>query len=77
MNYYVTFGQQSRREPHPTFPKAHPDGWVRIEAESYPEARTCAWDVFDDQFATMYPEDDFKTEYFPKGEIAVFVAQKV
>ena len=37
--FYVTFGQQYPREPHPTFGKAHRDGWVEIEADDEMAAR--------------------------------------
>jgi hypothetical protein len=33
MTYFVTFGQRYRHEPHPTFPAAHPDGWVEVSPD--------------------------------------------
>jgi hypothetical protein len=40
--YYVTFGFQYPREPHPRFPEAHHDGWATIVAASASEARGIA-----------------------------------
>jgi hypothetical protein len=40
--FYVTFGQQYRHEAHPTFPKAHPDGWVTVVAADELAARSLA-----------------------------------
>lgn len=41
--YRVTFGQKYHsRETHPTFPDAHPDGWLTIVAPDYWTARHAA-----------------------------------
>ena len=37
--YRVTFGNKYRHETHPTYPGAHPDGWVAIHAGSEESAR--------------------------------------
>lgn len=67
-DYYVTFGQRYAREPHPTFPGAHPDGYVVIEAADEEAARATAYTVFDNRYAFIYPEPP-AGEFAPRGEI--------
>lgn len=65
--YYVTFGDMYRYEPHPSgWP--HPDGYLTIVAPDYDTARAKAFEVLGSQFAFMYkklPNGD----YFPLGEL--------
>lgn len=68
-NYYFTFGQQYRDEPHPSYPKANPNGWVRIVAEDWEKARIKAFDLFGASFSFQYSEHGFDPKYFPMGEI--------
>jgi hypothetical protein len=69
-NFYVTFGTQyPDRVIHPTYARAHRDGWVRIVADSYEQARMKAFDMFGQHFATIRTDYDWKPEYFPMGEI--------
>ena len=68
-NFYITFGQRFRREPHPASDNIHPDGYVKIEAVTYTVARAKAVELLGLQWAFMYDEEDFKPKYFPKGEI--------
>jgi hypothetical protein len=62
-NFYLTFGQ------------AHPlkDGWVLVRAESYDVARTEVFEIFGAKFATLYKEEDFKSSYFPAGQIGYVI----
>ena len=70
MNFYVTFGQQYRtKESHPK--GGHADGWIRIIADSYTQARQIAFNEFGPQWSMLYSENTFKPEYFPLGEIRV------
>ena len=72
--YRVTFGQRYRREEHPTFPAAHPDGWVTILAYDDAGARAIAFSMFDQYWSFMYGPADRPQKYwdetFPAGELA-------
>lgn len=69
-NFYFTFGQKYRDEPHPTYPRANPNGWVRIVAESRERATEYAQDkLFGPYFATSYSETVWDPTFFPAGEI--------
>lgn len=68
-NFYVTFGQRYRQEHHPFMANAHPDGWLRIEAETNAEARETAFDWLDVHWAFVYDEKDFDKSLFPLGEL--------
>lgn len=54
--YRITFGQQYAIDPHPTFPAAHPNGYVTILAESYDEARDIAIRHLGRRFAFQYEQ---------------------
>ncbi len=71
-NFYFTFGQRYRDDPHPTYDKANPNGWVRVVADSYENARKFGYELFGEHFATMYDESRWMPEFFPGGEIEVF-----
>jgi hypothetical protein len=82
--WYLTFGQRYAREEHPTFPKAHPDGYVVIEADLYEDARGKAIEEVGLFWADLYSEEDFFSEddlfgdtMFPLGEIAHFKVDPV
>lgn len=68
-NFYITFGQVYRDRSHPTSKNIHPDGYVRIEAETCTEARDKAFDLFGNRWFTAYTEEEFNFHYFPMGEI--------
>lgn len=53
-NFYFTFGQKYRDKMHPSFADAHPDGWVRIVAESHLIAHNYAMKLFEGHFGTSY-----------------------
>lgn len=69
MKYYVTFGQQYRKEPHPKVKYADPDGYVLINAENYNEARQKAFKHLGVHWAFIYSEEEFKKSkhWFPLG----------
>jgi len=70
-NFYVTFGQRFRRQPHPASDNIHPDGYVKIEAVTYAVARAKAMELFGPMWAFIYEEEKFEKckHYFPRGEI--------
>lgn len=73
--FYLTFGVQYSHTPHPTWPGAHPDGWVLIEAANEDRARGLAYLYFKANWSMLYPEAHFpvelnKQKYYPFGEIA-------
>lgn len=66
---FITFGQQYRREEHPTWPLAHPDGWLRVTAASYEQARQVAFAVTDGAHAFDYPAEHFDQALYSRGEL--------
>ena len=68
---FITFGQKYSYEPHPTFPKAHPDGWLRVTADSYEVARQIVFQVLGPAFAFDYTEEYFlnSRHLYPRGEL--------
>jgi hypothetical protein len=69
--FYVTFGQQYPREPHPTFGGAHRDGVVVLRAISMDEARTRAVNVLGTAWSGIYEEGDqaWAPHMYPLGVI--------
>ena len=73
--FYLTFGVQYSHAEHPTWPGAHPNGWVLIEAVNEDRARGLAYLYFKEYWSMLYPENHFpvelnKRQYYPLGEIA-------
>lgn len=74
-DFYLTFPQRFRdhEEEHLTFPAAHPDGYVRITARNYYEAREYAFATFGSEWCFLYSHDQFTTQpqhvYYPLGEL--------
>lgn len=73
--FYFTFGQKYRREPHPC-EYAHPDGYVTVVAPDILTARLWFVNRFGNAFCSSYTEEDMermKTEFdfplFPLGEL--------
>lgn len=66
--FYVTFGQQYHREPHPKLDQAHPDGWVTILARDEAEARDEAFHWLGRAWSFMYDEQP-DPALFPRGEL--------
>lgn len=75
--FHVTFGQRFPREEHPTFPKAHRDGWVDILASDEHGAREIAVARLGQAWSGLYPDDDDWREhsvpFYPMGVLATFV----
>lgn len=74
-NFYLTVGNKYRLEPH--ILGLHPDGWARIIAEDYDQAFKCAMKLCNNHWSSLYKDTEFKSEYFPRGEIRVFDATEV
>jgi hypothetical protein len=73
-NFYLTFGVQYPEVPHPTWDKAHKDGWVTIEARDMDEAEHVAALYFGQYFSFVYAapnfnEEDMKRRFYPLGEL--------
>lgn len=70
--FFVTFGSQYPREPHPTWELAHTDGWVRVVAPSYDLARAAVVAWLGRAWSNIYDDAaDLGPEWFPRGELAV------
>lgn len=73
LDYYVTFGSKYRTKAHPTFPKAHPYGYIRVVAESVGQARAIAAMELGHNWEFIYGSlAELKPELYPLGELAVF-----
>lgn len=68
INFYFTFGQKWRRQEHPTYKRAHPDGWVTIVASDMGFAIKKAEELFEQNYANIYTQEPSKAMY-PIGEI--------
>lgn len=66
---YITFGMQYAREPHPTFPAAHPNGYFVIEAPTAVACRELAVLLFQRHWAFDYGEAEFDPSFHPLGEL--------
>jgi hypothetical protein len=66
--FYVTFGQQYCREPHPTLPTAHPDGWVTVVAADELAARRLAVEWLGTAWSSIYDEEPDRA-LFRLGEL--------
>lgn len=78
--FYLTVPTRFSRDEHPQ--GLHPDGWVRINADTEEEARQKAFQNFKDKWAFIYDEEDFfgglggdlknkKHRLYPRGEMVV------
>lgn len=73
--YWVTFGQRYAREEHPTFPAAHPDGWLVFEVADHLDHRAAyaaIWQVLGERFsdASQGPFRAHEWDLYPRGELA-------
>jgi hypothetical protein len=68
-NFYLTFGVQYATEPHPMGVNVDPKGWVRIAAATEEEARAIALAHFGTHWSRLIPEEHFRPDYFPAGEL--------
>lgn len=67
--FYFTFGQRYRRHPHPKLGmRAHPDGWVTIEAPDWEAARQRMFSIAGAEWANQYGEPPDRA-LFPRGEL--------
>lgn len=73
--FYVTFQQRFRREPHPRLAEAHPDGWLVIEAPSYGRAKRAADDTLGEHDWSMLYQVPPDRNFFPRGELGRFGAK--
>lgn len=73
MEFFVTFGTQYRREPHPKVNYADPDGFLVIEAANEGEARQKAFAELGPYWSMLRPLKAARVAgdlaYFPKGEL--------
>jgi hypothetical protein len=67
--FYVTFGVRYREEPHPIWPKAHPDGYLTVIAKNEEMARRFTAALLANQWAFIYTEDNFNTARWTRGEL--------
>lgn len=67
--FYVTFGVKHPQEPHETFPQAHADGYLVIEAVDEEEARRLANAKLGNDWAFIYDSSNFKFHLHPLGEL--------
>ena len=75
-NYYITFGSQYAREPHPHL-DIHPDGYVTIIAPDRESARQKAFELTNGRFSFMYGDEDMEFSYFPMGSLMTVQANAV
>lgn len=76
-NWYLTFGVQYAREPHPFGPKGgNPNGFVTVKAQSEAEARDQVMGLIGTKWSMLYSESEFveaepegtrTVDYFPDG----------
>ena len=65
--YALTFGDRYRREPHPTFEQAHPDGWVEVQAAIREDAVRLGYELLGPAWSRVYRLDEIQREFFPRG----------
>jgi hypothetical protein len=67
MTFYVTFGQKYRREEHPLWPLAHPDGWLEVEAPSEKDARLLLHKALGKYWGFIYTNlESLTPSYYPR-----------
>lgn len=75
--WFLTFGQQYRREPHPIGMGANPDGYVEVYAQDELHARSQVIELIGTAWSMLYSEHEFfgleepegmrSVDYFPDG----------
>lgn len=73
VEYRITFELQYRYLPHPTFPDAHPDGYLTIVCSDEQTAINIAHAVLDSTWAFHYPapfNEKRWAQNYPLGELA-------
>jgi len=71
-DFRVTFGQRYRREEHPRWPLAHPDGWLTIAAPSYEVARAWVIRELGTSWCDIYAPRSFERSLYELGELGRF-----
>lgn len=74
VKFIVTFGQKYSRVEHPFFKKAHPDGYVTVNAANAREARELITAWYGRYWSSLYDEEDFfgitgVLALYPLGEL--------
>lgn len=66
--FYITFGQKYRRQPHPK--GGHPDGWFVVEADTKANAELIVKAELGMEWSNCYEAGDFKDRsLYPRGEL--------
>lgn len=68
--FFITFGVQYPREPHPKVVWAHANGWLEVLAPDENTARAMAFEVLGNAWSFIYTTFDFSVRYFPLGALA-------
>ena len=69
-DFFVTFGGREIHGDHPTFPPAHPDGWVRVVgATSWETAKAAVDEAFGLRYSMVRAADDLLVNLYPLGEL--------
>jgi len=70
-DFFVTFGQKYRTQPHPLQNYPHADGWLLVKGVDMTEARAKTFQELGQFWSNIYSEADFKKNkhYYPKGEL--------
>jgi hypothetical protein len=69
VEFRVTFGAQYPRVPHPSYSKAHRDGWLAVFAHDESEARRLVTDYIGTEWAFLYRVDEISWHHWPLGEL--------
>ena len=69
MNYYVTFGQKYRLEPHESGIMVDPDAVIAIEADNRKDATEKTRKLFGLHFHNLYDEAEWgkAKDFYPHG----------
>ena len=69
MKFYVTFGVQYAREPHPVNAGFHPDGVLEIGAKDIETARSLAFSLLGRKWSMIHREDEMEDSwhFYPRG----------
>lgn len=67
--WWITFGVRYRQELHPTWPAAHPDGYLAISGVGYGQARDLANALLGHDWAAIYQAGHIPEKNVPLGEL--------
>lgn len=70
--FFLTFPTRFSYDPHPHWKRAHPDGWVEVQAVNELDARDKVFKAIKDVWAFLYNEESFDKSFFPKGKLATY-----